>query len=54
MDNMTVLSKNLFEQTKKVNSVDEAIEILLTYAQFRTLGDTLRKFAPAHDLIGES
>lgn len=50
MDNMTVLSKNLFEQTKKVNSVDEAIEILLTYAQFRTLGDTLRKFAPAHDI----
>lgn len=50
MNDMTVLSKNLFERTKKISSVDEAVEVLLTYAHFRTLGDVLRKFVPGQDL----
>lgn len=53
MENMTILSKELLERTQNMNSVNEAVDILLHYAHFRTLGDTLRKFAPGPDLKGQ-
>lgn len=50
MDEMTVLSRDFFNQTRKIGSVDEAIDLLLRYEHFRTLGDVLRKFSSAPDL----
>lgn len=49
MDNMTVLTKEMFERTRHINDVDEAVELLLNYQHFRTLEDVLHKFAPDSD-----
>lgn len=50
MDSMTILSKAIFDQSKKAETVEEAMQILLSYEHFRTLGDVLRKFSSASDL----
>lgn len=52
MENMTVLTEEIFDQSRKAGSVEEAVDILLTYQHFRTLGDVLRKFLPDPDLKG--
>lgn len=50
MEAMTVLSRDLFNRTKKINTVGEAAALLLSYEHFRTLGDVLRRFAPDPDI----
>jgi len=46
MDNMTVLTKVMFERAIQINSIDHAAKILLQFEHFRTLGDVLRSFSP--------
>lgn len=50
MDNMTILSSDIFHQAREIKSVEEAIDILLSYEHFRTLGDVLHKFSPVPDI----
>ena len=50
MDTMTVLSEEMFKQVHQLNTVAEAVELLLHYEHFRTLGDVLTKFHPGSDL----
>ena len=50
MEPMTVFTSNMFELTQQINSVEEAMETLLTYKHFRTLGDVLRSFTPDPDI----
>lgn len=50
METMTVLTKEIFQKTRTASSVAEAVDLLLNYEHFRTLGDVLRKFSPAPDL----
>ena len=50
METMTVLSRDMFERTLKINTADEAVGILLGYGHFRTLGDVLRRFVPEPDI----
>ncbi|MCI6435582.1 MAG: hypothetical protein MR828_12660 [Clostridiales bacterium] len=50
MNNMTVLTRDLFNKTQKLNCTDDAIELLLSYDHFRTFGDVLRKFSPEPEL----
>lgn len=52
LNNMTVLSRDLFIKTRKLNCVDDAVNLLLSYDHFRTFGDTLRKFSPDPNLKG--
>ena len=50
METMTVLSRDMFDRTLKINTADEAVGILLGYGHFRTLGDVLRRFVPEPDI----
>lgn len=50
MENMTVLTKDVFEKATSINSIDEAAAVLLHYEYSRTLGEILGKFYPAQDL----
>lgn len=50
MNNMTVLTRDLFYKTQKLNCTDDAIELLLSYDHFRTFGDVLRKFSSEPEL----
>lgn len=50
MDTMTVLSKEMYEQVHQLNTVAEAVELLLRYGHFRTLGDILTKFHDGSDI----
>lgn len=50
METMTVLTRDMFEWTQKAASVNEAVNLLLRYQHFRTLGDVLRSFSPDEDL----
>ena len=50
MDSMTVLTREMFEQTQTIETIDEAVDLLLNYEHFRTLGDVLRQFSGAPDL----
>ena len=50
MENMTVLTKELFDATMQINSIEEAVDLLLKYKHFRTLGDVLRSFYPNPDI----
>lgn len=50
MEPMTVFTKDMFELTQKINTVEEAVETLLSYEHFRTLGDILRSFTSDPDI----
>ena len=50
MNNMTVLTRNMFEQAQQVSCIQDALEILLHYEHFRSLGDVLRNLSPDPDL----
>ena len=50
MDNMTVLTREIFHKSRTLTSVDDAVELLLRYEHFRTLGDVLRKYSSEPDL----
>lgn len=50
METMTLLSRDLLERTRKINTPAEAVTVLLGYEHFRTLGDVLRRFAPDPDV----
>lgn len=50
LNNMTVLTSDLFSKSRKLNCVDDAVKLLLSYDHFRTFGDVLRKFSPNPDL----
>lgn len=47
MENMTELTKKLYDQAQKLQTVDQAAGLLLENGQFRTLGDILRFWAGA-------
>lgn len=47
---MTVLSKEMFECAMSIHSVKDALNILMSYRQFRTLKDILNAFANGADL----
>ena len=50
MEPMTVFTRDMFELTQHINTVEDALEILLSYEHFRTLGDVLRSFASDQDI----
>lgn len=50
MEPMTVFTSEMFELTQQINTVEEAINTLLSYEHFRTLGDVLRSFTHDHDI----
>lgn len=50
MEAMTVLSRDLFERTRRLTGVEDAVSMLVNFPSFRTLGDVLAKFAPGPDL----
>lgn len=50
MEPMTVFTKDMFELTHQINTVDEALETLLSYEHFRTLGDILRSLTSVPDI----
>lgn len=45
MENMTVLSREMFDSALRVSNVREAARVLLDYRHYRTLGDILREFS---------
>lgn len=47
---MTVFTRNMFELTQQINTIEEAVDTLLSYEHFRTLGDVLRSFTSDPDL----
>lgn len=50
LNGMTALTKELFDNTRKLNCVEDAIDLLLSYDHFRTFGDVLRSFSPEPEL----
>lgn len=50
MEPMTVFTRNMFELTQQINTIEEALDTLLSYEHFRTLGDVLRSFTSDPDI----
>lgn len=50
MEPMTVFTRNMFELTQQINTIEEALDTLLSYEHFRTLGDVLRSFTSDLDI----
>ena len=50
MEPMTVFSRDMFELTQQINTIEEAVETLLSYEHFRTLGDVLRSLTADPDI----
>lgn len=50
MEPMTVFTRDMFELTQQINTVEDALETLLSYEHFRTLGDVLRRFTSDPDI----
>lgn len=52
MENMTALSREMFENAVHITNTADAARILLDYKQYRTLGDVLQAFSDCSDLRG--
>lgn len=52
LNGMTALTKELFDNTRRLNCVEDAIALLLSYDHFRTFSDVLRSFSPEPELKG--